>query len=466
MRILSSKLSMCPTFTEKDFYRVIAKWLQAAGPCKSIGNMLATQNDPSNVNLETKYCKVDTFTAEKGTTVYYLFNLTHEFHEQTWDTEVIYECAEHKTVYFHIDCSRDVTQFSETPEIRSEVIRAFLRSGYVETSGIPLCETPYPCEGEAETMLIQAVRGEYTADLPIVMVSNYFNSMGGDVDEDKLAKKLSGLAHVIKCNNEDTRYVESKAGRSCPFNGAIAIYMAGGKPRILRKQDAFHGMSLDQLVVNEVQRFITAKIDATAPTFKQMLMEQIRADAQEKKEMLDVAIDENASLEEQLKQAKKKIAELANDNRRLNARSSSLEAALQATESDGLLVKAPITEFFEGEQHDLLITLLLKALSNYAEDTRAYELVQKLLEVNAEKGNGRVIFDELKAVLSNGGAPRDSDFARLKAIGFDLVSEQNHYKLVFKGNEKYWFPLFKTPSDYRGGKNLVSDITKHMSIYR
>ena len=114
----------------------------------------------------------------------------------------------------------------------------------------------------------------------------------------------------------------------------------------------------------------------------------------------------------------------------------------------------------------MLITLLKNALQNNAEDTRVYELVQKLLEVNAEKGNGRIIFETVKAVLSNGSAPRDSDFAKLKTVGFELVSEQNHYKLVFKGNEKYWFPLFKTPSDHRGGKNLVSDINKHISIYR
>ena len=68
--------------------------------------------------------------------------------------------------------------------------------------------------------------------------------------------------------------------------------------------------------------------------------------------------------------------------------------------------------------------------------------------------------------MSGGQAPRDSDFAKLRAVGFEVVSEQNHYKLRFMGNEKYWFTLFKTPSDARSGKNLVSDITKKISIYK
>jgi hypothetical protein len=61
---------------------------------------------------------------------------------------------------------------------------------------------------------------------------------------------------------------------------------------------------------------------------------------------------------------------------------------------------------------------------------------------------------------------RESDLAKLRAVGFEVVSEANHYKLKFRGSEKYWFTLFKTPSDGRAGKNLVSDITKTLSVYK
>ena len=53
-----------------------------------------------------------------------------------------------------------------------------------------------------------------------------------------------------------------------------------------------------------------------------------------------------------------------------------------------------------------------------------------------------------------------------KELGFEVVSEKNHYKIVFKGDEKYWFPISKTPSDGRSGRNLASDIIKRLSIYK
>lgn len=103
---------------------------------------------------------------------------------------------------------------------------------------------------------------------------------------------------------------------------------------------------------------------------------------------------------------------------------------------------------------------------NGTTDSRAYELLEAIIAANPECGNGREILATVKSVLSGGQAPRDSDFAKLRAVGFEVVSEQNHYKLRFMGNEKYWFTLFKTPSDARSGKNLVSDITKKISIYK
>ena len=65
MRILSSKLIMTSSFTHEDFYRIIVKWLKESGPCKPVGEMLESVEDPSNANIEAKFCKVDTFTTER-----------------------------------------------------------------------------------------------------------------------------------------------------------------------------------------------------------------------------------------------------------------------------------------------------------------------------------------------------------------------------------------------------------------
>lgn len=112
-----------------------------------------------------------------------------------------------------------------------------------------------------------------------------------------------------------------------------------------------------------------------------------------------------------------------------------LELASSSNEDSGVIHKAPIKEFFDGEQHDLIVTVLSNALRKYTTDNRAYELLEAIIAANPECGNGREILATVKSVLSGGQAPRDSDFAKLRAVGFDVVSEQNHYKLRFMGNE-------------------------------
>ena len=115
---------------------------------------------------------------------------------------------------------------------------------------------------------------------------------------------------------------------------------------------------------------MTAKVDADAPTWKALRNEMLQAEAKEKTLLLDEAFDENGSLEEQLKRARARIAELSEENRALRSKNETLELALESDRTDGFLTKAPVQEFFDGEQYDLIITLLNNALRNYNPESR------------------------------------------------------------------------------------------------
>ena len=466
MRVLSTKLNMTEEFAVGNFYEVIVKWLKAAGPCKPIGVLFEESNTKENIHLEESYCTIDTFVVEKATKKYYLFKLEHVFHEQTWTTEIIF-ADNIKEVYFHIDCSRDATRFEEVPDIRSDVIRTFVNSCYLKQTELPIIEQPLNLTSEIEPWLIKAIKGRYDLEMPLIWVAQYYDSMGFAVNEDTLAKKLAGIAYVAVFNIEDTRVIQSKAKKRAPYNGTVAIYCKGGKERIFRKEDSFYGKSLDGLVLSEVERFVTAKVDADAPTWKQLYTEKVQAEAQEKSELLDEAFDENGTLEEQLKKARERIAILSDENYSLKAKNEGLELALANNQSNyALLSKSDICEFFDGEQYDLVVGLLTKALRDCSPEHRDYELLVDILAKNPLKGNGKEILKVVKEVLSTTGVLKDSDFGKLKAAGFDVIAEQNHYKIRFKGDDKYQFTVFKTPSDSRGGKNLVSDITKVLSVYK
>lgn len=84
---------------------------------------------------------------------------------------------------------------------------------------------------------------------------------------------------------------------------------------------------------------------------------------------------------------------------------------------------------------------------------------------NQITGKGKETFETIKKIFSNGGGISPQNIAELKGIGFEIVSEKSHYKIVYK-NGKYWFAISKTPSDKRGGKNLASDIVRRLSVYK
>ena len=391
------------------------------------------------------------------------------FHEQTWITEVIFKCAfDAKEVYFHIDCSRDVTRFDEAPEMRTEIIRTFINSGLVKQPRVPITSNSIDATDNLLDLITDAIIGEYKEDIPLILATTYFDSMATEINESALAKKLAGIAYVVVCDNEYTRLLKDRTKCATPYNGAIAIYCKGGKPKQYRKDDAFHGGTLDGLIANEFQRFVTAFVDAEAPTWEALHTEMIHTKSKQNEEMLGMIFDENESLDEQLKKAKLRISELVQENIQLKAKNDNLESALKINDMEHpVLKKSSIPEFFDGEQHDLIVSILQRALiTSGTSDTRRHELLADLLKENQIIGNGKEVFDVVKSIFSSGEEMTERNIAELKRIGFNIVSESPHYKLVYK-DSKYWFTVSKTASDKkRSGKNLMSDITRRLSVYK
>ena len=240
----------------------------------------------------------------------------------------------------------------------------------------------------------------------------------------------------------------------------MAIYYPGrGKSKTLTPRSALGWGTLDKMILNEVAQYMTAQVDAEAPTWKELHVERMTDEVKVKSELLDEFDAENGSLEERLKNAHQRI-------QTMQARIEMLEQGQRNGDGGGLLNITDKKEFYDYEQYDLIMTILTNALQNYTSDTRAYELLSAIIEKNPIKGYGKEIFERIKQIFAKGEGIGNKEFAELKELGFEVVSEKNHYKIVFKGDERYWFSISKTPSDARSGKNLASDIVKKLSIYK
>ena len=93
MRVVSTKVRMVDAFSESEFFELIGKWLEKAGPCKAVAEQLNACAEKVGVHLVAEYCTADTFRIEKDGKVFTLFKIAQVFHEQTWTTEIILECV-------------------------------------------------------------------------------------------------------------------------------------------------------------------------------------------------------------------------------------------------------------------------------------------------------------------------------------------------------------------------------------
>ena len=165
MRVVSTKLKMVDAFTEAEFFGTINQWMKNAGPCKAVAEQLEACEEKVGVHLEAEYCIADTFQIEKEDSTFTLFKLEQEFHQQTWTNEVILKSAgSEKEVFFHIDCSRDATRFDEAPEMRTEVIRTFVNSGYVKQPKVPITSRTVEATNDLLDWIAAAIQEEYTEE--------------------------------------------------------------------------------------------------------------------------------------------------------------------------------------------------------------------------------------------------------------------------------------------------------------
>ncbi|MCM1440622.1 MAG: cell division protein ZapB, partial [Roseburia sp.] len=366
-----------------------------------------------------------------------------------------------KTVTIHISCTGDTTLFKKVPITRTEIIRALIADGLIQNGTLPIQARSIAANYDLLDFLAKVMATHYDQSLPMVYISKVFDNAGYNADTEKLARYLAGVAYIVAEESRDLAFnLKEKTGGANPFNGHIAIYYPNGKIDRIKPSEVQVWGAADSRIMEDIVKVVTAQVDKESVSWEQ-LNSEINAS------LLDDFMNGYDSLESKLKAAKERIATLTKENAVLQSKNESLQAAFDASGiEESIITKAPIKEFFEGEQHDLLVTILKEAaMRNGSFDTRKYELINSLLENNEYIGGGHEIEDVVKCVLSSGEQINKRDIAELERIGFKLVAEQNHYKIVYRGNERYWFTISKSPSDGRSGYNNASDIIKRLTVY-
>ena len=85
-----------------------------------------------------------------------------------------------------------------------------------------------------------------------------------------------------------------------------------------------------------------------------------------------------------------------------------------------------------------------------------------MIKQNAHSGEREQILERLKQVLRKYDSMTASVRAELESLGFAILEDGKHYKLILHEDSRYPFILAKTGSDWRGGLNAFSDLKRRI----
>lgn len=212
--------------------------------------------------------------------------------------------------------------------------------------------------GDKVDWLAGVVNGYYEYELPLIFVSKIFNSSGYEIDIDSLARKLAGVAYVLaEADDNFVGTLKEKTYARNPYNGHIGVYYQGhGISKGFSPLDVVRTGSLDKLIIADVAKYVTAQVDRLGISWDNLYNERVARREQESRELLDEAIDENGSLDEQLKQAKEKIHKLVQENAVLTSQKEALQRALREDTKGRLILAADIPG---GGVNYLIVNILL-----------------------------------------------------------------------------------------------------------
>lgn len=312
-------------------------------------------------------------------------------------------------------------------------------------------------------MIASFMNAETENRLPIVYVSSkyYYREHAHNLIAGRLARRLSGLAHVVvepegsSFSNKLKFIVNSKNA----YGGAVGIYWPRGQGISFHKRGEKTALDFEKDIFNEV---IMATVllsplrksgwNEIASCKTRRAIEKLKSEGDSSGGMVTLYEEDNLSLREELKELNQKI--------------SSYEARVKVltdksfTQGGLSLNLGEEYDLFDGEIKEVVLSSLKKSLLSCYEDGRFHHILSAIVSANVDAGELSDRDKKLKQTLVGYRGMTPKIRSSLADIGFTINEEGKHYKITYYEDTRYMYILSKTGSDYRGSLNAYSDITK------
>lgn len=322
--------------------------------------------------------------------------------------------------------------------------------------------TPHRLDDVDVEIAAQMITGKADCHLPIVYVSAGFHN-DHNVDCDRLADDLLGMAHVVvEPNRNFSLRLKIDVDSENVYGGTIGVYWpdAAGRRSFfvgshLKSPEEVRGAVVDEVTQALANRRALKRCTwsyVQEATSRQRIAELRESGSRELDEYIQTFDNELTAKEQELNSAEREIQRLQSEVslRREESRRSSARGLLQGGDERNL---------YSQEIYGIVRTALEEARASAEDDSRRKHVLSAILEANPLDGNpAKSMGEEIKSILKGKRGLNDRTIADLEKMGFKVTEGGKHYKLVFRGDDRYTFSFPKSSSDWRGGMNAVRDI--------
>jgi len=163
---------------------------------------------------------------------------------------------------------------------------------------------------------------------------------------------------------------------------------------------------------------------------------------------------------------KREIKALKSENHKLTLKNKHQQFNKAASGPSDLELSATEVDLYPQERVGILIETLSHSLETHIQkNTRREHIISDIIASNnsniAEyRSRQEDLRAEIKRLFRSYKRMNSGMEQSLKQMGFEIVSDKKHYKIIFCRDSRYGYTFAKTSSDHRSGQNAATDICK------
>lgn len=358
------------------------------------------------------------------------------------------------------------TASNAPPEVKKPliVIRLISRFGGGNDGDIPINITPIILEEtEISKEIAKAViNANNHCSLPIVYIStnNYDNHF---VIPDRLARKLSGMAHVVvEPSRAFSHSLRKEVGSRNVYGGVVGIYWPKGTGVTIFRRGLKDIKFFEQEIFEKVRDALSVLIPPQKCSWEEVshvknrnAIEHLKREGVSATEAQEVAYLYEAELTEKIEN----IQVLNREIERLSKLVRHLEAKTPV--QGGIVINTGDEEDYFDEE---ILSLTLLAIKEYASKSahpksRREHILNAILNGNIHNDlhdqKAKTLKEALRGYREMNKKVKDT----FEDLGFSITADGKHWKIMYQEDDRYTYVLPKSGSDHRGGLNAAADIS-------